>query len=319
MRVAIIGARWPDVEIEREILGLAEGEIVRDPGTTSEAIVAAASDAEVILAGPGPQFDEPTIEQLNCRGIIRYGVGWNNVDTTAARRKGMTVAIVPDYGTEAVALHTVALVLAALRRIPHADRLVKKGVWDIDMVRPLHIPAVLTAGVIGFGRIGRRTGAHLASLGFSRIIAFDRYVDVAESSIEALSMSEVLAAADVLTVHAPGPVDGGALIGPDEFALMKTGSILVNTARGSLIDNDALVRGLSSGRPAVAALDVFDPEPADPARFADVIDQIIMTPHMAWYTEESELDLRVKTAQEAQRVLQGDLPLHPVVAPKDAS
>ena len=102
-------------------------------------------------------------------------------------------------------------------------------------------------------------------------------------------------------------------------AVFKPGSILVNTARGSLIDPEALVRGLRANRPAAAALDVFDPEPADPGRFAEVIDQIIMTPHMAWYTEETERELRTKTALEAKRVLDGKPVLHPVAAPEEPS
>lgn len=318
MRVAIIGARWPDVEIESDILGLDEDEIARDPGATAEAVVAAAVNAEVILAGPGPRFDRAVIEQLNCRGIVRYGVGYDNVDVTAALGRGIAVAYVPDYGTDAVALHAASLALAALRRIPQLDRMVKNGVWNIGLVKPLHMPSALTAGVIGFGRIGRATAVHLRNLGFGRTVASDEYVTVDEPGIESATMAEVLSQADVISLHAPGSSDGSHLIGKPEIAMMRPGSILVNTARGSLVDVDALIMGLEAGRPAIAALDVFDPEPADPSKFGSVVNQVIMTPHMAWYTQESERALRVKTAEEGRRILDGGTPLNPVPRPEEA-
>ncbi len=318
MRVAIIGARWPDIELEADILGLGADEISTDPGASSDAIVAAAGGVEVILAGPRPQFDAATLGQLHCRGIVRYGVGYDNIDVVAAARRSIAVAYVPDYGTEAVALHAVALAMAALRRIPQLDNMVKSGVWDISQVRPLHLPESLTVGIVGFGRIGRAAARHFVSLGFGRLLAFDEHVPIEESEIESASLSELLEQSDVVSLHAPGSGEG-PLIGPDEISSMRAGSIIVNTARGSLIDTPALVAGLAIGSPAVAALDVFDPEPADASIFADVLDSVIMTPHIAWYTEESEKALRIKTAEEARRLLDGDAPLHAVPIPEEVT
>ena len=319
MRVAIIGARWPDVDLERGILGLTEGEIARDPGVTREGILMAASDAEVILTGPRPRFDAATIERLRCRGIVRYGAGHDNVDVAAAQRKGIAVAYVPDYGTEAVALHTVSLALALLRSIPRADRLVKAGGWDLAPLRPLHLPSVLTAGIIGFGSIGRRTAELFVGVGIGRVRACDDRVEVDAPSVDAASMETVLAESDIVSIHASGAPDATPIIGLDEISLMKEGSILINTARGSLIEPAALVSGLRAHRPAAAALDVFDREPADPDTFADVLDQVIMTPHMGWYTEETERELRTKTAQEAKRVLDRKPVLHPVAVREEPS
>ena len=319
MRVAIIGARWPDVELERGILGLSEGEIARDPGTTREGILEAASNAEVILAGSRPRFDAATIDHLQCRGIVRYGAGHDNVDVAAARRRGMEVASVPDYGTEAVALHAVSLALALLRRIPQADRQVRAGGWELAPLRPLHLPSVLTVGIVGFGRIGQRAAQLFAGLGFGRILGFDDRFEVDAPLVEAVPMETVLVESDIVSVHASGEPDGTPVIGRTEIALFKPGSILVNTARGSLIDPEALLSGLRANRPAAAALDVFDPEPPDAGVFAEVIEQIVMTPHMAWYTEETERELRTKTAQEAKRVLDRMPVLHPVAAPGESS
>ena len=319
MSVAIIGARWRDAIIEAEVLGIPEAEIARDPGASPDAIVEVAGGAEVILAGPRPRFDAATMDRLNCKGIVRYGVGYENVDVAAAQQRGITVAYVPDYGTAAVALHAVSLALAALRRIPQLDRSVKSGSWDFGPARPLHLPAALTAGIIGFGRIGQAAAALLKNVGFARTVVFDEYVDAAAAGFEAVSLVELLTQADVVSLHAPGAADGTPLIGPSEIALMKPGSVIVNTARGALIDTAALVAGLREGRPAVAALDVFKPEPPDPEMFAGVLDSVILTPHMAWYTEETEIALRSKTAEEAKRILEGEKPDNPVPAPGEAS
>ncbi len=318
-RVAVIGARWPDISVECEVLGQEPDDVAQDPGVSRDGILAAAADAAVILAGPRPQFDAETLEQLSCRGIVRYGVGHDNIDLEAAHRLGIAVAVVPDYGTDAVALHAISLALAGLRRIPAADRLVKAGIWDVRPLRPLHLPRALSAGVVGFGRIGRRTAEHMASLGFGRVMAHDAHAPIDSTGVEAGSLEAVLIECDVVSLHAPARSDGAPLLASAELNLMKPGSILVNTARGSLIDTDALVAALGRGRPALVALDVFDPEPAEPERFAAVLDQVIMTPHMAWYSEESEHDLRVKAAAEAKRMLDGEAPLHPVLRTTEAS
>ncbi len=315
MRMAIIGARWPDIEIEAETLGLRSEDIPRGPGSTRADILDIAADADVILAGPQPRFDAATIAALNCRGIVRYGVGYDNVDVEAALRKGMKVAYVPDYGTEAVALHAVTLTLAALRRITAADRMVREGRWDMGSLRPLHLPSSLTAGVIGFGRIGSRTAYMLGGLGFGTVLAYDPYAPVEESGVEPAGLLELLGRSDIVTLHLPAGRDGTPLIGAGEIARMRPGSVLVNTSRGSLIDTTALVEGLAAGTPAVAALDVFDPEPPDLGAYSTVLERIIMTPHMAWYTEESERDLRVKAAEEAGRIGRGEQPAYPVPEP----
>ena len=315
MRVAIIGVRWPDVELEREILGVADDDIARDPGDTRNRILTVAADADVILAGPRPRFDAATIDLLNCRGIVRYGVGFDNVDIAAARRNGIEIAYVPDYGTDAVALHAVALALTLLRRIPEADRMVRDGGWDLGALAPLRLPSALTVGIVGFGRIGGRAAELFTGLGFGRLLAFDAHAEVDAPGVQPAPLEIVLAESDVVSLHAAAAADGAPIIGTREIDRFKPGSILVNTARGSLVDTTALIDGLRAGRPAMAALDVFDPEPPDPALFADVVDRVLLTPHMAWYTVETERELRIKTAQEARRILDREPVLHPVEAP----
>jgi D-3-phosphoglycerate dehydrogenase len=313
-RVAILGTRYTDFSVEEQILASLRIEIRSGDGSTREAIAEEAGDAEVILAGSPPRFDAPTLERLRCRGIVRYGVGTDSIDLDAAARHGMWVAYVPDYGTEAVTLHAVTLILAGLRRLVAADALVKKGRWGFDQLRPLHAPSSLTAGVVGSGRIGGATAMQLSALGF-RVLAHDPYAEIPEGLAETTSLHRLLRESDVVSLHAPGHTDTKPLIGREEIAQLKRGAVLVNTARGSLIDHANLIEGLARGRPAIAALDVYPEEPPDLSAFEDVIDRVILTPHMAWYTEESELDLRTKAAEEARRILVGEPPLNPAASP----
>lgn len=168
--MAILGTRYPDFSIEEAILASLNADIVAGAGASEEEIIETAGPADVILAGSPPRFTARVLERLSCRAIVRYGVGVDSVDLRAADRLGIAVARVPDYGTEAVAVHTVALALAALRRIPHADRHVKSGEWGFGGLRPIHLPSVLTAGVIGYGRIGRTVGRMLKAIGFELLV-----------------------------------------------------------------------------------------------------------------------------------------------------
>ena len=315
--VAILGTRYPDFSVEEEILAPLGAVVVSGTGATQEELVEIAGEADVILAGSGPKFDAATIARLTCRGIVRNGVGVETVDLEAARAAGMWVARVADYGTEAVAFHAVTLALAAVRRLPEADRRVRAGGWGFADLRPLHLPSALLAGVVGFGRIGRRVAELLAALGF-QVAAFDPLAAIDAPGVRALPLAELLATADVVSLHAPAPDDGSFLVGAPELASMRPGSVLVNTSRGALIDEQALVAALAAGRPGIAALDVFAQEPVDASAFAEVADRVILTPHMAWYTEESEHDLRVKAAHEARRLLQGERPRDVVVEPEEA-
>jgi D-3-phosphoglycerate dehydrogenase len=177
----------------------------------------------------------------------------------------------------------------------------------------MHEPARLTAGVVGYGRIGRRVASHLRGFGM-QVSAYDAFATVPPSDgVRELGLVELLGGSDVVLVHAPGRADDRPLLDAAALARMRPGSVLVNTARGSLVDLPALVDGLRRGRPARAALDVYPAEPPDLAAFADVADRILLTPHMAWYTEESEADLRRKAAAEAARMLRGELLTDPVV------
>lgn len=320
--MAILGTRFRDFEVERQTLG--DLDIVSGPGTSRDEIVEVARGADVILAGAVPRFDAATLESLGARAIVRLGVGVDTVDLEAARKLGMWVAYVPDYGTESVALHTVTLVLAGIRRLTNADRALRGGHWGVANFRPLYLPAAHRVGIVGFGRIGRRVAEMLMGVGFGDFLVADPAVghdDVrgffGEGSARLVDVAELLAESDVVTLHAPPPAEG-YLLGADTLQVMKEGSVLVNTARGTLIDPAALVAALESGRPAIAALDVFEVEPPEVDAYEPVLDRMILTPHMSWYTEETELAMRQQGAAEAHRILSGETPLNAVVTPAAA-
>ena len=316
--VVLLGTRYPDLSIEEEVLGDLARLAVGSGGTAAE-IIEAAGSARVIVAGSLPRFTAEVLERLSCRAIVRAGIGVDSVDLAAARRLGYTVAYVPDYGTEAVAQHTLALALAAVRRLIEADSIVRSGEWGFSKLRPLHLPSSMTVGVVGFGRVGRRVAELLRAVGFRRILVHDAYVMVEGDGIESCGPGEIFSMSDLVTLHAPGPTDGRPLVGAAELASMKPGSILINTARGSLVDGDALVEALAAGAPRLAALDVFQPEPPDLSRFAAVLDRMILSPHTGWYTEESQADLRRKSAEEARRVILGESPRNAAVLPEETT
>jgi D-3-phosphoglycerate dehydrogenase / 2-oxoglutarate reductase len=320
--VAILGTRFGDFDVERGVLG--DVDLVSGPGHTSQEVIEIAGGAEVILAGAAPRFDAATLDKLDCQGIVRLGVGVDGIDLDRARSLGLWVVNVPDYGMDAVALHAVTLVLASLRRLTTADRKLREGAWGVAYLRPLRLPSSLTAGVIGFGRIGRRVAVLLAGLGFRTVLISDPAVEASEvaatlgeAPARLVSLDDLLAGSDVVTLHSPPPADG-YLLGETELRRMKEGSILVNTARGALVDTGALVAALGDNRPGYAALDVFEQEPPDVSVFEPVADRLILTPHMSWYTEESELALRRQAAAEALRILNSERPIHAVVTPEAA-
>lgn len=319
--VAVLGARYADLSVEEEEFRPLDVRLVSGAGADDDDIARIAGDADVVLVGSRPRLGAAVLERLRCRGIVRSGIGTENIDVAAATRLGITVTRVSDYGTEAVAFHAVAMAASALRRLADADRTVREGGWGVACVRPLHLPSAMTAGVVGYGRIGRQVARSLAGLGF-RVVAHDPHVDVdAAGGAVSATLPDLLAGSDVVTLHMPGDPGGRPLLGAAELGTMKPGSVLVNTARGTLVDTGALVSGLQAGRPAFAALDVFPTEPPNLADLgmvglADVGERLLLSPHMAWYTEESELDLRRKSAQEAVRLLRGEEPAEPVVAPE---
>jgi D-3-phosphoglycerate dehydrogenase len=240
--------------------------------------------------------------------VIRYGIGYDNVDVAAARELGVRVANVPDYGADTVADHAVALLLALLRRLD-----VYTGALRTGWVAPAAAGRIrgfgeTTVGLIGTGRIGRAVAARLAPFGF-RVIAFDPFVDaetLVAAGITAVTLEDLLAQADAVSLHAPLTEANHHLIDAARLAEMKPGAVIVNTSRGSLIDEGALADALGAARLGGAGLDVFETEPLPAVSALRTLPNVLLTPHAAFYSDTSLANLQRLAAEEADRALAGE-------------
>jgi D-3-phosphoglycerate dehydrogenase len=274
------------------------------------AAVQAVRDASIVLVRESPVPREALQAMALGRAVIRYGIGVDNIDLQAARERRIHVANVPDYGTDEVSTQAVALALALNRAVLLHDREVRAGRWSSGVLRPLHRLRGGTLGLVGFGRIARMTHAKLEGFGFARVLVHDPRADDLPPGVQACELDTLCREADLVSLHAPLTPQTRHLFDARRLALMRPGALLVNTARGGLVDLDALHAALAGGRLGGAGLDVFDPEPPDAAHPLFTLDNVVVTNHIGWYSEESMRDLQRKAAEEAVRVLRGEAPLH---------
>jgi D-3-phosphoglycerate dehydrogenase len=304
-KVVVSDQVFPSVEIERGLLAGIDAELTVAGGSTDD-VLEIAADADAIL-NTYLAWDAAAIGRLEkCRIIARYGIGFDNVDLGAASEAGIIVTNVPDYSVEEVATHALALILATLRKVVSADESVRSGTWSVDNFRPIRRLSTLTVGLVGYGRIARQIAAPLAALG-ARIIAHDPYLEPGPDLPPLLGLKEVLAEADIVSLHLPLTDENRGFINAERIAGMKSGAILVNTSRGPLVDLASLTDALVDGRLSGAGLDVFDVEPLDAGRI-EGIPNLIATPHMAYYSEEALAESQTKAATQVIKVLTGESP-----------
>ena len=279
-------------------------------------VVEALRDADIAFVNLVP-VTEAALEAMRPGGlVIRYGIGTDNVDVAAARRRGIRVANVPDYGSDTVADHASASMLALLRRLPIFDAAVRSEGWiNPDRVKPLPSLMATTVGLVGVGRIGLLVARRLQAFGI-RILASDPFADperLRAAGIEPVPFDVLLAEAHGISLHLPATADTRHIIGPQSIARMRRGAMLVNTARGALVDEAALAVALTEGHLGGAALDVFDPEPLAADSPLRAMPNVILTPHAAFYSVESLQALQRLAAEEAARALAGE-PLRSLVS-----
>ena len=310
MKVVVSDYTFEDLDPETEALrGVAELVALREyPG--HQEFVKVARDADAVLSQMSPLRAEAIEGLERCKVIVRYGVGVDNVDVPAATRRGIAVCNVPDYCTEDVADHTLMLALALVRKLPTSIEYLRGGGWVHEPLRPIQRLSTLTFGIYGFGRIAREVAARARGFGF-RLLAHDPYVPeavFAEAGVERVEPDALLARSDLLALHMPLTPDTRNLLNRESFARMKRGVLLVNTARGGLIDTEALVEALDSGQVGGAALDVLDTEPIPADHPLWQRPTAFMTPHLAWYSEQALRQLQRSVGEECARVLRGEPP-----------
>jgi D-3-phosphoglycerate dehydrogenase len=316
-RVLITDYAWPDLELEREILAAADVELLVSPAQDAATLSQLAADVDGILTC-WAVISRQVIEAAgSLRGITRMGIGLDNIDLEECTRRGIPVTNVPDYCQQEVAEHTLALLLALARNIGIYHQQGRAGVYSRDNGPPLRRIEGATLGLVGLGRIGRQVAVLARAIGL-RVIATRRDLSQLEANVELLPLDQLLAESDFLSLHLPLTDDTSQMIGAPQLALMKPGSFLVNTARGGLLDHQALAAALQSGQLAGAALDVQEPEPPPLDQPPYNHPHVIVTPHTAFVSEQSLFDLRSRSARQIVQCLEGDKPdnlVNPEVIP----
>ncbi|EKT79021.1 C-terminal binding protein (plasmid) [Rhodococcus opacus] len=307
--VLLTDRAWPDDTVERAVIEGAGFRLVSGPPEPASAAVIDALVAEhqpaAILTCWAPVSAQAIGNTDNLRIVARLGVGLDNIAVAAATDRGVVVTNVPDYCVEEVSDHAVGLVLAWTRGLIVADREVRAGHWKPAGARLRRLSS-LTCGVVGLGRIGSATAAKLRALG-ARVVASTPYPPSDTGGVPIVGLDELLAGSDVVILHAPLTTSTHHLIGARELELMPPGALLVNVSRGGLVDTDALIASLAAGHLGGAGLDVLEDEPAVPAELLEY-PGVMITPHIAFSSDASVVDLRRSAAEEVVRVLRGGTP-----------
>lgn len=312
--VAVTDSVFPSLEPEHRVLDPLGVELRPGQCRSEEEVIALAKEADAILNCYAKMTPRVIGELKRCRVIARYGIGVDNVDLAAATRAGIVVTNVPDYCVDEVSDHGLALFLALARRVVAADQAVKGGAWDVVAHKGIRRLRGQTLGLLGFGKIARALAAKAQALGM-QVVAVDPFVD-AESmgrlKVRSADLDTLLAESDAVSVHVPLSPETRGIIGERALARMKPTAFLINTSRGGLVDEHALAAALTAGRLAGAALDVMEKEPPPPDHPLRKAPNVILTPHLAFYSREAVVELQTKVAEEAARALRGEPPRSPV-------
>jgi D-3-phosphoglycerate dehydrogenase / 2-oxoglutarate reductase len=314
--IAVTDSPFPSLDPVKAALAAAkiDPDIRMSKSTSVEDIIAVAHDADAVIVCYA-QITPAVVAGLNrCKVIGRTGLGVDNIDVPAAAARGITVTYVPDYCLREVSDHTMALLLALARKVPLANKLVQSGRWELPPILPFRRLEGQVLGLIGFGNIPRAVVPKAKAFGLT-VITHDPFVSkdvLASAGVEGVSFDDLLARSDFVSVHAPLMPATRGLVNAAAFAKMKKGAFVINTARGPLIDEPALIAALDSGHLGGAGLDVVTTEPL--AKDSPLIgrDNVILTPHTAFYSVEALIELQTKCATDVGRVLSGEKPVYPV-------
>jgi D-3-phosphoglycerate dehydrogenase len=312
--IAVTDSPFPSLDPAKAALARLDPELRIAKTASTDDILAVARDADAVFVTYAKLPRELLTQLTRCKVIGRFGLGVDNIDTKAAAELGITVTYVPDYCMHEVSDHAMALLLALARKVPLSNKLVQAGRWEMPAVVPIHRLSGRVLGLVGFGNIPRALAPKAKAFGL-RVLAHDPFVsrDVFEGAgVEPMSFEGLLAGSDFVSIHAPLSPATRGLFNAEVFGKMKTGAILINTARGPLVDETALIAALDAGRVGAAALDVVAVEPPAPDSKLIGRDNVILTPHTAFYSVEALDELQRKCASDVARVLSGEPPVYPV-------
>ncbi len=312
--VVIAYNEFPDTSVEADILKAIEATGLHVRGLETPEQLEAARHADALMVSTQNVTANRLASMTRCRIVSRVGTGLDAIDIPAATARGIWVTNVPDYSVDEVSTHAITLLLAHARRLPLALEATRRGGWDPKLVRPFPRLNGQTLGVLGFGRIARATAAKGRGLGLE-VIAYDPYIPaqtMAADGVRAIDAETLWRESDFITLHTPLTENTRHIVNAQAFALMKPTVFIINTVRGPLIDEEALLQAVRLGQIAGAALDVLASEPPPPDHPLLHEERIMVTPHYAWYSEAATHDVRARGDEEAVRVFRRERPRCPV-------
>lgn len=277
---------------------------------TAADVITHCADAQVLLNQYAPLTREVVAALTQLKMIVRYGVGFDSVDVSAASEHGVMVVNIPDYGVQEVADHTLAMLLGIVRKVPQIDASVRAGVWNDNLFHPIMGLHNKQVGLLGFGNIAREVAKRAQAFNM-QVMAYDPFVPAehfANHKVTSASWELVMQQSDIVCVHLPLNSDTKHFINAERLAMMKPTSYLINTARGGIVNSADLADALRHGRIAGAALDVLEQEPMPAEHPLRGIDKCIITCHVAWYSEDSLVRLQYYAGLEIARWCAGGMP-----------
>ena len=314
MKPTILLVFGGDSECERTVLAPLDPEFIQMPDCDHPDATAALARADALIVAL-QRVDGALLDRApKCKIVSRLGVGFDTIDIPAATQRGVQVTYVPDYGVDEVSAQAIALIMACMRGVVQQANDTRAGKWNGISVAPVKRLRDSTCGVVGFGRIGREAGLKARGLGF-RVLVYDPLVDPANiraTGCEPVSFEQLLAESDYVTLHTPLSEGTRHLINAKTLRLMKPTAYLVNTARGGLVDEAALIEALDAGVLKGAGIDVLQKEPPPPDHPFLHHPKIIVTPHFSFYSEEAVRELHTRGAEEVLRKLTGQPPRCPL-------
>jgi D-3-phosphoglycerate dehydrogenase len=306
-QVVITDCDHGSIEEEKEVFSRIGAELILAQVQEEKDLIQSCKDADG-LVNQYALLTRKVLENLpKCKVISRYGVGLDPVDIKAATDLGIIVANVPDYCMDEVSNQTISMLLGLIRKITFFDQKVKSGQWDFRQGRPLYRLKGKTMGLIGSGRIGLELAKKIAAFDV-KVIAFDPYLEKAPAGIELKDFDTVLKESNFISVHCPLNDSTRHLIGEKAFKKMEKKPLLINTSRGPIVDEKALIQALEQGLISGAGLDVLEKEPPDPQSPLLKMENVILSPHVGFYSEESIKELKRRTAENVSTVLSGKWP-----------
>jgi hypothetical protein len=311
-KVVVTDYTYENLDIERKILARPDIELQDYQYRDAAHVKEITADCDVLVTQYA-DINREVIENLaHCRMIIRYAIGVDNIDLAAASERGIPVVNVPDYGIDEVSTYAVTLLLCAARKIPQTIDMIRRAEWNYAITKPMYRTAGKTVGLIGFGRIPRAVAKKLSGFDM-QILAYDPFVpeeSAKELGVKLVSFEELVCQSDYISVHCPLTAQTHHIVNEDVLRAMKKTAFLINTSRGATVDTEALYRACRDGEIAGAAIDVTEQEPLPAGSPLRTLNNLIITPHIAWYTEEAIATLKEKLAQEIIRVYEGGQPVN---------